>query len=149
MDDHRIQPKDIVRFNRKWTLDQPSGCHLWIRGNRNGYGVFFFRGRMDYAHRVSWIISKGEIPAGLRVLHKCDVPLCVNSEHLFTGTQADNIDDMTRKDRHGRKKLSREQVAEMRRMRGEHRTKQTDLAKMFGCSVAQVANILNMRQRIK
>lgn len=56
-------------------------------------------GGMIYAHRYSWLFFKGEIPAGLYVLHRCDNPRCVNPKHLFIGTQQDNMNDMKNKGR--------------------------------------------------
>src|SRR6185437_15023961 len=72
------------------------------------------------AHRYAWIRRHGPIPPGLCVLHRCDNPPCVNVEHLFIGTQTDNMADMKRKSRQakGRRfpqaKLSPESVAEIR-----------------------------------
>lgn len=52
-----------------------------------------------YAHRVAWELTYGPIPNGLRVLHTCDNPRCVNPGHLMLGTQSDNIADSMRKGR--------------------------------------------------
>ena len=52
-----------------------------------------------YAHRVAWMLAHGPIPRGMNVLHRCDVPRCVNPDHLFLGTQHDNVRDMIAKGR--------------------------------------------------
>lgn len=77
-----------------------NGC--WIfEGLRHedGYGKVFSGSKYVGAHRYSWMYHKGGIPDGLSVLHKCDNPPCVNPDHLFLGTQLDNILDMRRKGR--------------------------------------------------
>ena len=65
-----------------------------------GYGQFRTNGRLERAHRASWIINFGEIPEGMHVLHKCDNRICSNPDHLFLGTNLDNIKDMVSKNRH-------------------------------------------------
>lgn len=77
-----------------------SGCWIWT-GTRlsAGYGVIRHEGKLVRAHRVSWEMNRGPIPEGKRVLHRCDVPFCVNPAHLFLGTQADNVSDMIAKGR--------------------------------------------------
>jgi hypothetical protein len=58
------------------------------------------------AHRAAWTVYRGEIPAGMHVLHHCDVPLCCNPDHLFLGTHDDNMADCVRKGRAGGKRKS-------------------------------------------
>ena len=66
---------------------------------RSGYGKFNRSGGPELAHRVAWEMKHGPIPAGLDVLHKCDNPPCVADEHLFLGTNADNVADCCAKGR--------------------------------------------------
>jgi len=71
--------------------------------NTYGYGqIRDEQGSYATAHRISWRLHNGDIPAGMCVLHKCDNPRCVRPEHLFLGTQADNIADKVRKGRQAR-----------------------------------------------
>jgi hypothetical protein len=90
-----------------WNRVQKSdGCWLWTGhrfrklGNRGGYGqVRNLSGRATVAHRVSWVLTHGEIPSGLMVCHRCDNPPCVRPDHLFLGTNSDNMRDMAAKGR--------------------------------------------------
>lgn len=82
-----------------------SGCWLWAGARTtNGYGAIRVGGRMARAHRVAWELAYGPIPEGLDVLHRCDVPVCVNPSHLFLGTDSDNQLDASAKGRHGMKR---------------------------------------------
>lgn len=75
---------------------QPSGCWLW-KGpffySRGGYGKLTLRGKWRRAHRIFYLIEYGELPDNLYILHKCNNPACVNPEHLYAGTQHDNMKD--------------------------------------------------------
>ncbi len=79
-----------------------SGCWLW-KGARHpfGYGMIgkTRSNSITTAHRVCWELCRGPIPTGLQVLHRCDNPPCVNPNHLFLGTQKDNMMDCTMKKR--------------------------------------------------
>jgi hypothetical protein len=78
-----------------------TGCWLWSAGmSGEGYGILRF-GTPKKAHRVAYNAFIGEIPGRLFVCHRCDTPLCVNPDHLFLGTAADNAQDMVRKGRNG------------------------------------------------
>jgi hypothetical protein len=115
------------RFESKYIPEPNSGCWLWMASCRpNGYGQFAKDARkrpgrkIDYAHRVSWELFCGEIPEGVCVLHKCDMPNCVNPEHLFLGTDSDNVQDCIRKGRFPRRfmKISDEDFANIKNSEG-------------------------------
>lgn len=75
-----------------------SGCYLWDgHTSTNGYGKLKRNGKMLYAHRYVYRLVHGEIPGDMFVCHHCDVPSCINPEHLFLGTHADNQADMKQK----------------------------------------------------
>lgn len=97
---HKIRPIE----ERLWAkVTKTEMCWLWTGAKTAlGYGVIGAGSRgtgVRKAHRVAWESVNGPVPEGLCVLHKCDVPACVNPDHLFVGTLKDNYDDMRSKHR--------------------------------------------------
>lgn len=100
-------------------------CWQWIGGAAGEYGGAWFERRQELAHRISWILHFGKIPGGMFVLHKCDNKLCVNPEHLFLGTQADNMRDKVEKGRQARGDRNGARLHPESRARGERHGSRT------------------------
>jgi len=91
------------RLARDSVVDPETGCVLWTAcRNTCGYGKVRWRGRLWAVHRAAWTAKHGPIPPGMCVLHRCDVRPCLNLDHLFLGTQKDNMADMAAKRGHER-----------------------------------------------
>ena len=103
-------------LNRK--LDPDKHCWLWTGAKTTaGYGQLWLGGKVEYVHRISAVLYLGlDETGGLFVLHGCDIRACFNPEHLFLGTQADNMRDAARKGRLGRGKLNPREVREIRQL---------------------------------
>ena len=74
-------------------------CWLWTGATNGRYGHIQVNGKTAVAPRVAYTLFRGPIPQGLFVLHSCDNPLCVNPEHLRTGTHRENMRDMVERGR--------------------------------------------------
>lgn len=77
-------------------------CWLWQGAKwKSGYGAITDRvqGKVWRTHQLAWVLTNGPIPKGLCILHRCDIPACVNPSHLFIGTHADNVKDRVSKGR--------------------------------------------------
>jgi hypothetical protein len=94
---------ELSRFEAKVWHEPASGCWLWTGALYwDGYGAFCMNGKQIRAHHAGWRLFRGDIPDGLWVLHHCDVPACVNPDHLFLGTHQRNMDDAVSKGRQAR-----------------------------------------------
>lgn len=113
-----IMSRELLdRFSEQVT---ETGCILWTGCTSNGYGVIRAEGVLHRAHAASWELHTGKSAKGMCMLHKCDTPSCINPEHLWAGTHAENARDRDQKDRvaHGRKhyraRLTEDQVRAIR-----------------------------------
>jgi len=112
------------RFSDKYIPVTESGCWIWIgyTDRKMGYGMFWLDGTMRLSHRVAYEAAYGKIHDGMHVCHSCDTPSCVNPDHLWLGTNADNVADKIAKGRgssmpgeaHPGHKLTAEQVRYIR-----------------------------------
>lgn len=136
--------RELQQYIVDHTRVDANGCWIWTGGTNgpSGRGRFYVSRRSVYAYRVSYTLWNGEIPAGLCVCHKCDVPACVAPHHLFAGSVRDNVQDAWVKGRlplprlrygmeHPAAQHTDEQVAEVvrRHLAGET---QAALAREFG-----------------
>ena len=137
----RPRSEPIGRFLAK-VKHMETGCHEWQAVEaRGGYGKFQNAGKCVTAHRFAYENFVGEI-GGKYVLHKCDNRKCVNPEHLFLGTQAENVADMDAKGRRVlHPKITHEMADTMRKLRAE-RYSQQHIADQFGVSQALVSRLL-------
>ena len=138
----------MQRFYNKVNKDGPNGCWEWAAyRNHDDYGGFWLDGEMKRAHRTSWMLEHGSIPDGLHVLHHCDNRKCVNPDHLWLGTHADNMRDMAEKGRaasnpqpgetNGRAKLTE---ADIPAIRADNRFLRV-IAAEYGVSPKQISRI--------
>jgi hypothetical protein len=116
-----------------------NGCLIWQGAlNSCGYGRISIggHGKCTTAHRAAWEAKRGPIPAGLHVLHHCDVPACINVEHLFLGTHQENMADMASKVR-AAKKLTPDIVRKIKSASGS----QAAVGAAYGVSQSTVYEI--------
>lgn len=155
------------RFDNYVSPEPMSGCHLWTGGvNIGGYGKFGWRCstgqiRTDAAHRAAYVLEHGWIPWGKVVCHKCHNKLCVNPDHLYAGTQQDNINDELARGTHisqstrrargedvASAKLREYEVKEIRKA-AERGERVFNLAATYNVSLSTIYNIIRNRTWIE
>lgn len=145
-EDHFVLSKlDEALHKKGWTVTE-TGCWEWAgTRHREGYGFVHSLGQLRRAHRAAWMVWVGPVADGVAVLHRCDNPPCIRPEHLFLGSQADNVADMKQKGR-GSRKLSDVEVQEI--VEG-HRsgTSQAELGRLYGVSRSLICHIVAGRKR--
>lgn len=152
-------------FNERrfWArVEKTDACWLWTGARSNdGYGSMTYRdpeGTRHHirTHRVVWLLAGlGPIPEGGFICHRCDTPLCVRPDHLFLGTQTDNMRDMMSKgrgptaERNGSARLTSDQVEEIRRRYAEGGITHRQLAEEYGVHAGTISKItLRTRWRL-
>jgi len=145
-----MKPHRIAAFHEKYIPEPNCGCWLWLAAvDEKGYGDFWDGDAVVAAHRASYRIHFGDIPAGAHVLHSCDVRPCVNPGHLFLGDQSSNMADMVAKnrqaagERHGNCKLDDLTIDYVRRSFKRSR----DIAAELGISESYVSQLRSGQRR--
>ncbi len=130
-----------MRRDKFWSrVDKTGDCWAWTGAKSEwGYGNLRLDGKYTRAHRVSWELTHGPIPAGLFVLHECDNPPCCNPGHLSLGTCADNARDMVRRGRHS-SVMHPEAVLRGERS-GRAKLKEADVKAIRALSAAGVSHV--------
>lgn len=140
--------------DRFWEkVEKTDGCWIWTgQKHPNGYGLIDLKTRgarriVLIASRVIWEWEHGPIPDGMQVCHTCDFPPCVRLDHLFLGTNQDNIDDKMNKGRQMKGEavhtsiLTEDHVIVIRRRHAAGEA-QKDLAVEFGVSRPTMSNLI-------
>lgn len=148
-------PKDVDRFWSKVAkTDNPDECWNWMAGTRDGYGDIRIQHKTVASHRIAYQLTHGDIPDDLHVLHHCDNRRCCNPRHLYLGTNLDNVHDRVmrgrngdvRGEKHGRHKLTWEQVKIIRERYARGGVSYKQLAREFEMSPAQIRRVANGNQ---
>lgn len=151
---HKWSPPPEEIFWAKVDKRGPDECWEWQGDTYDiGYGRFHRKDKVYRTHQFSYQLHNGPITKGLGVLHKCDNPRCVNPNHLFLGTPADNHADMVSKgrraymkgDRSHYKKLTSDDVREIRRRYAAGGVTQRQLAAEYGIQSSNICFVVTRK----
>jgi hypothetical protein len=142
-----------MKENIHYKINNKTGCHEWLRATLGrGYGQLWYKGEKYLAHRLSYKINKGDI-GDYHVLHTCDNPKCINPDHLWLGTNTDNMNDKIKKGRvvkgenHPQAKLTDRQIKTLKSLYSTGEFFQKDLGIIFGIVQSQVSALINNKKR--
>lgn len=137
---------------QKHSTVNANGCIEWLGFvNKNGYAYMRFKNKRKTVHRWAYELCFGAIPNGMYVCHKCDNRKCLNINHLFLGTQADNMKDMVSKNRHQKRetksnaKLTTNYVKLIRQMKKIGFTDDF-IAKKFKVCRPLITDVINLKR---
>jgi len=140
------------RFYYYTTIPNENGCMEWTGArDRKGYGMLMVNHKHVLSHRLSYQLFKGEIPKGMCICHTCDNTKCVAPDHLWCGTQKENILDRLNKGRSARQSgeknaastLTDSQAIEIKKLLNTTNMTQVDIAKKFNVEKKVVWRIKN------
>lgn len=142
----QITERQLKKFERKIDITE-SGCHEWMGAKIwSGYGRVTIDYKQYLAHRISWMVNFGEIEKGMFVCHTCDNRCCVNPDHLFLGTQAENMQDASQKGRNRTKPRPQLTKEAAESIREEYPSKTIfALADEYGVTPVTISHVINNR----
>lgn len=146
--EQRLMAAEVMKLLSKAVVTD-NDCWEWVgHFYENGYGRVHYKGKHERAHRLSYLFHKGPITNNLLVCHTCDNPKCINPDHLFLGTNKDNMDDADAKGRYHQKfqpggippnsKFTKEEV---RFIRSQVNVPAEILALRYNVSISTIKNI--------
>lgn len=150
MSKKNTRTKELILNN----INIENNCWIWKKHlNHCGYGTITHNNKKYLSHRLSYLIFKGKIPKDLYVLHTCDNPPCVNPDHLWTGSQFDNMLDMKQKNRSSKGLIRAGQNNPKSKLKNKdinvikdlykNGTKVKEISKMFNVYWTTIYKILN------
>lgn len=145
----RRRPSLAERFRDGYVVHE-GGCWEWIRLKADGYGVITVQGKATKAHRLSLILAGKQPKVGQLACHRCDNRACVNPDHLYWGSYADNNRDASERSRYAvgsARKNAKLGESEVLSIRAEHASgaRIIDLARKYGVSAPSIRSVTSGR----